>query len=367
MSRFCACSIFGTLFLAVLGVSGTQAQQATVLEAGSCPACTIQLSRIVALGDSSGGGAVGTVGALARDRTGNFYAASWEIVGEIAVFDRTGRFLRTIGRPGGGPGEFGGINQILTENGRLHVLDESRWTVLDSAFRVSRVITLPAFPRQVLLMPDGLLLNAEFRTPDLFGFPLHYVKSDGTRTLSFGADSSTYRSDILYAGHRVLARCPGSGDIWTSQRTRYELVRWDDDGERTQTLTRQVQWFTPHLRAPTYQPSDGAPPPIVAAIQCDSAGRIWVLIHVADRDWRSGLRAGSALHPGMFQPTDFAAYFDTVIEVIDPRAGHVIATRRVDDFLAAFVDEGHVLRHPRQQSYPRFDVWRINVIQDGRL
>jgi hypothetical protein len=53
----------------------------------------------------------GGIASLAVDDSGEIYVADWRAM-QIRVFDQDGKFLRTIGRQGQGPGEFTGIQSI---------------------------------------------------------------------------------------------------------------------------------------------------------------------------------------------------------------------------------------------------------------
>ena len=66
------------------------------------------------------------ISSIAVDREENIYVTDQ---GEkhIKVFDRDGVYLRTIGRPGQGPGEFGRPTRtFITENNELRITDPSR-------------------------------------------------------------------------------------------------------------------------------------------------------------------------------------------------------------------------------------------------
>ena len=61
---------------------------------------------------------------LAVDDDGNIYAI--DLKGDdVRVFDRNGHFLRTVGRPGQGPGEFSGAGNLhVSSNGEIMVTSE---------------------------------------------------------------------------------------------------------------------------------------------------------------------------------------------------------------------------------------------------
>ncbi len=66
------------------------------------------------------------INSIAIDQEGNIYVTD-EGEKHIKVFDRDGDYLRTIGRPGQGPGEFGRPTEIfITLENELRVIDPSR-------------------------------------------------------------------------------------------------------------------------------------------------------------------------------------------------------------------------------------------------
>lgn len=64
----------------------------------------------------------GDIAGVVADAEGNVYVADRH-AGEIRAFDAAGAHLRTMGRFGGGPGEFGGMFQMGTIGDSLAVLD----------------------------------------------------------------------------------------------------------------------------------------------------------------------------------------------------------------------------------------------------
>src|SRR5205085_2595285 len=66
---------------------------------------------------------LGRVTTIAGDSSGGFYVVDSKD-GVLKAFDRTGSFIRAIGRRGAGPGEYEMIrNLMVAPDGSLHVLD----------------------------------------------------------------------------------------------------------------------------------------------------------------------------------------------------------------------------------------------------
>jgi hypothetical protein len=77
------------------------------------------------------------IAGLGFDPQGNVWVLDRQTM-ELRVFDRTGKFLRTIGRSGSGPGEFEGLNGFGFGPGGLVWLPDfrlHRYTVLDTSGR----------------------------------------------------------------------------------------------------------------------------------------------------------------------------------------------------------------------------------------
>jgi hypothetical protein len=62
--------------------------------------------------EDKGQAVFGRMGEFVVDDDGNFYISAARGEDQIRVFDKTGRYLRTIGRHGQGPGEFDGIGPL---------------------------------------------------------------------------------------------------------------------------------------------------------------------------------------------------------------------------------------------------------------
>jgi hypothetical protein len=86
---------------------------------------------------------------LAIDNQGNIYVMDKK-AGNVKVFDINGKFLRTVGRKGGGPGEFGTPEScVLIPNNELCVYDSGRRVIhifdTDGEFKRELPASLPFF------------------------------------------------------------------------------------------------------------------------------------------------------------------------------------------------------------------------------
>lgn len=114
------------------------------------------------IGADSGGEAFqfGRIGDLAVTASGDIVVID-QLAGQIRVFDRNGAFLRTIGRPGRGPGELSrSANAVIPIAGDSLLVpdpDERRITVFAPDGSVGRVILIPPQPRSQswAVRPDG--------------------------------------------------------------------------------------------------------------------------------------------------------------------------------------------------------------------
>ncbi len=115
-----------------------------------------------------------------------FYSVPSDFLCEIGIFDKEGRFVRSIGSRGEGPGEYGFIVDVEPGPGdSLYVFDRQnqRVTVLTPEFDVGRTFQLrgKGSQRGVAFLPDGTIL-ANLVVADTGGIlpPLDHLDREGT-------------------------------------------------------------------------------------------------------------------------------------------------------------------------------------------
>lgn len=345
--------------LLVPGVVYAQ-EDAQILREDICSTCRIALSRVAVLGTDSGPPGMGADFVLGRSQaTGRYWYASNVSSGEILVFERDGSFAGSVGRRGEGPGEFRWINQIIPSGQHVHVVDAAnlRWTVLlhDLTVRSTQRLIRPPFESTVLY--DSLLVvSMQVPTRELAGHPLHVFRLNRGLERSFGAPAAGYRADLGVTGLRHVSAAPGRG-FWAAHITQYRLEKWDVEGSLLAAYRREADWFSPHHQGMKADP-DTPPAPWLAAVHEDDAGLLWVLVLIADEEWYTGLvPSGDGTFWWAPDRTDF---LDTMIEVVDPTTGSVLATYRWDYAARGFVDGSHLAVYRESPvGVPRVEIWRV--------
>jgi hypothetical protein len=140
---------------------------------------------------------------------------------ELRLFDATGRFVRSVGRRGQGPGEFGQNSCAYPgPNGEIWVQDiqQDRWTRFDPEGRLLGTLRVTHNSGCTVMSwtPDGRLMAVNNRTANGFGTPdptqSYYVVqrwNDGRLV----ATGDTIQAPRLPENHRVIWVKEGSSNL----------------------------------------------------------------------------------------------------------------------------------------------------------
>jgi hypothetical protein len=328
--------------------------------------CSLEHSRVALLGDESGPGYVGYPGSIVQRSDGVFALLDAQDQDRVKFFDEEGRYLRSFGRRGEGPGEFRITNLIALLPGdsvEIYDLGNRRFTVISPDFalgRTSRAIDLLS-PRMVHLDDGTRIMNGALYTPEGLGLPLHRVDVDGGVLGSFGADPPIRDLTARGAVRRLLATS-GSRTVWSAALPRYRLEEWTLDGERVRILEREVPWFRPHDGS-NDRAADGTPLPYLRAIHLDDNGWLWIVVWVPALQWEEGLREGDGID-GLPGPvvSDFSKLFDSVVEVIDVEAGRVVRSQRFDIAFKGFIRDGLLFAdHVPDPTTFQIGIWEVGA------
>ena len=154
----------------------------------------------------------------------------------------------------------------------------------------------------------------------------------------------------------------GGGRVWAAYQNRYEVELWDTAGRRLRRLARDAEWFDiyrsdefsarnrRHLLRERERGNRLAPslqyPPRVTALEQDGRGRLWTLVSVAPE-----------------KPEDRR---NTIVEVIDPAAGRIVASRRFPMAVAGFAAPGLVtVRERREEDDVEIvKIFRLKLVEE---
>lgn len=356
--------VFLLSLLAALGFSqpshAVQLQESSILRE-ACAGCSIQLTLAATLAPAPSGGGFSVFSDIYRLHDGRYLVANEVPAGELELYSAEGEFIRLVGSSGQGPGEFGFIREIFRMAGdSIGVTDLTnlRLTVLDENLKVARTAPLPVRHREAVAVGPHVVVNGKVRTPEHAGYPFHVA--DGSEIArSFGADTAVFRGDLLGINNRPMTGSPTG--MWAAFMGQYVLDHFDPLGVRTKRLVRDVDWFEPWgtISLPT---PDTPPSPQVVRLSADPEGRLWTVLHMASPEWARHLteRVVDGRTTYSFEALD--GIYDSVIEVIDPEEGTILATARMDEILFAFADSHHVASvREGPDLLPRIDVWTIAV------
>lgn len=332
-----------------------------------CSDCEVEPTVVVELGSLDGPGAVGDPAHITRRQNGEWVLADYHQNGVLKIYDAGGNFRRGIGRSGQGPGEYKIPERLfVTAGDSLKVVDFAGNRVTTLSHSLTYVWSQPigVSGQSLALLPEGIVVAAKVLTAESVGLPLHFIDAHGEIVRSFGADPPIRQirnSDLMWRG---LA--PTSGGVWSADLLRYRLERWSTDGTLIRRLERDVSWFPPQTDFGVRQDPGRGPAPGLPFISTDSEGRVWTVIYVPDPQWEAAFESGTDPYGRRTNLVhDVNKYFDSIVEVIDPRSAQVVVRAVFDQAIKGFAGEGLVFGSElRGPGYPTVIVWSISPPQD---
>jgi hypothetical protein len=274
-------------------------------------------------------------GYMAMDPTGRFFSGSSD-PGTIAIWNADGSFVRTIGRPGAGPGELGtspgALGPYFDAKGNLQVRDNGlMWTVFSKDLEFVRRFGVREFGGTwgyTAVLGDGSIISSKWmRTAPAHFFRI--VDTLGHVAKSFGAvgDKEAQVYDANSSGRRIAYR--GGQEFWAGPADDapiggYDVELWSADGHRVKTLRRKAGWLKEPVSRRWLQSNERRPSPWVEALHVGADGIIIIVLGVANDKWDE--YADQELSPKEREAIQYEIV-DLVVEAIDPDAGIVLATR----------------------------------------
>lgn len=262
--------------------------------------------------------------------------------GAVGLYDSSGTFLRRIGRSGGGPGEFRRVQSVGFGPGdSLWVVDQMFFAHLFSPGADAQFVRTVRLARANTgaLTSEGILSRGIVTSTEGLNAP-HLTGWSGERRAEYGAlEPAADMHDRMGALALV-----DSSLVWLARSRVYQLELLGSDGKVHRRLEREVDWFPPDTAAPS-MPGSAPPRPSIHAISLDSEGRLWVLIRRGHRDWKPSDQRGprpmvAPIQARQLPTRQLSEVFETVIEVLDPQTGRLIATRELGGGVLGFAAPG---------------------------
>ncbi|MCC6318779.1 MAG: hypothetical protein IT361_13945 [Gemmatimonadaceae bacterium] len=336
------------IVLATLAPNAASAQsERHIGDQRACPRCEVTVRGEHVLTGSRGVDIPAGIQAVRVDQRGRF----WVLAGDEPplMFDSAGRLLGRVGRKGAGPGEFVRPRDMVPVGGdSVLVLDAgaARFSLWSADLKPGRTIAVEGFPTPLLVedWPAAILGSGSVGSPSGAGWPLHRLDLSGQVAewkSSFGPDDGAVRPGEYWRLAQVLAPARGGG-FWAADEAQYRVGRWDWPSRRVFFLRRTPDWFPGTARRALGTPRT-APSPAVSAMHEDDDGLLWVFLRVPAPDWPDAWPR--AAHEGGevdYRQLDLSRLFDSIIEVIDPRSGALMASERVAEWVIASLPGGRI-------------------------
>jgi hypothetical protein len=171
----------------------------------------------------------------------------------------------------------------------------------------------------------------------------------GQRVQAFGRLPSGVDAEMRF---RRLAIGP-NGSRWGINTAAYVIERWQPDGSSAQKLIAERDWLK-KSNEPAGDARLRKPPARLVGLLVDARERLFVFAIVADANWKP-VGANPAAEPNQV--------FDTLVEVIDPRTGKLIARTRLDQFLVPMHGTLAYSTFEDETGDRRIQVWNVSLLQ----
>lgn len=200
--------------------------------------------------DDRGGVAFGSIGGMAVDSSGRVLVADYQLR-VIHVLRPSGEFLRVLGGPGDGPGEYRLPARVsVAPDGHVFVLDQysGRITEYDATLALLRSFMLEERldVRSFIATSDGLVMSGVDASPLGPDAVIHeFARADGRLVRRFGRLRPIRSPELTRrAGAGPLTR-GSDGTWWYATPGPYRIQRFSTTGTPLLTIDRPNRFLPP--------------------------------------------------------------------------------------------------------------------------
>lgn len=351
-------------FVLLFMVNLIQPQQEVVLRESICESCRILFDTILTVDRTTPAPLSDQAVVAVGPQQEAYVLDPVQQPGLMLVYDRLGQIvgridIRRIVQPG---------RPVVDRNGRVLIPDERTGELFpaESGGALGKPYLTVDHPHWIAFLSNGrVVLNALSAELNRTRYALHTLVLGDTLVSSFdrytGRVLSSSESSKMW--RRVWPQ--DENRIWSAHVAEYKVDRWSLSGGRltlAESFVRNPSWFKVRS-GPVPAARVTSPPSSIRGIVADSAGLLWVVIRVADQNWRpfevpedpdgmGGTYYGFNRH---LRKT----VYDTIVEVIDPTRAVVIARRRLDTDLSTVVGPGYVIEYAAEDN----DLGKYHVVR----
>lgn len=354
-----------SVLLCVTAPFGALASQTTVIgQHAGCPTCTIELARVARIGSPHDSVYYSmALLAVAEDSRGFLYVGPRHNAGPqehlIDVYDRSGKRIRSIARLGSGPQETETFRTFLRASGdTLLLMGRGGLTIVTMDGTI--VQKLPTAPVRgvsngVFLGGGNVLIAAPSLASDGTMRTMHVLSLQSGRVLR----SIGHPDPSLGSGYEAVRYVGGGKNgIWAVRMNRFEMELWSPDGRLVRKLLRDADWFQAWTENYTPERGPGRLQPILRGILEDENGFLWLCVLVPrDRSVQYPTRRDQPIK--RFDTS--GDYYDTIIEVIDPRTNKLLVSRRLPRVVRGFFPGGLMVQVVEAEDAPYLYVFRVRL------
>jgi len=358
----------GILFCVTsLAAGQARTEVVRISDAPTCPTCSVVLQPIATLGGHEGPGEIDRQPLTIReDGLGRF----WLLPGANEmprVYSSKGDYIGSVGRKGGGPGEFLGPAALMPLPGDSMLIVDlfaARATVVGADLKPRRTM---AFPRDIepelaIAWPRSVMLQGWISTPQQAGLQLHRTSLAGQEPSflqSFSPDSGQWRNQSDWSS--VVRAVPARSGFWSYNTYRYRFTHWSTDGTMIADFEREATWFPRKDKVIPIGNTVTPPAPTLVRVIPGDEQRVWTIMNVPSPNWR---RAWERVAKGSGDiSVNSIAYenlYTAVVEEIDLKSARVLSRTRMEKWLIAAFDGGRVAAYEIDaQGVPRVVIYAL--------
>jgi hypothetical protein len=319
-------------------------------ESPDCDSCRAGLSPVVRLGSLDDPAGFGPVVQIARNSRSEYVVSSATFDGELLVYGEDGSFLHTVGRRGEGPGEFRRMQLLdFDAHDSLHAVETSgpRHSVFAPDFSFARSVQMQTRTMAMRIEESGAVFAVAPAMTDSGSYALQRISPDGTGLAAFDSIEPGARGPAAMG--RNITVDP-AGRRWSVGMADYRVKQWGEDGGLIRIFEARREWIPESI--PMRLERDQRPPGQMAGLEADERGLLWVFAAVPDADW-------APPSPGT-RPSPKTMY-DTVVEVIDPAEGTLLARSTFDDLVIPFATGFAYSMVEESSGDLRVQIWRLDL------